>query len=80
MSLRSSAEFIFLSAQVIKVLESRKAITACFHYGFILLNVSLVFFFSIKGINAERKEAKAEKEEAEKYQKLTQDLVSCSVF
>lgn len=37
-------------------------------------------FFSIKGINAERKEAKAEKEEAEKYQKLTQDLVSCSVF
>lgn len=46
---------------------------------FILLNVSL-FFFSIKGINAERKEAKAEKEEAEKYQKLTQDLVSCSVF
>lgn len=79
MSLRSSAEFIFLSAQVIKVLESRKVIAACFHYGFILLNVSL-FFFSIKGINAERKEAKAEKEEAEKYQKLTQDLVSCSVF
>ena len=37
-------------------------------------------FFSIKGINAERKEAKAEKEEAEKYQKLTQDLVSCLVI
>jgi len=28
-----------------------------------------------KGINAERKEAKKEKEEAEKYQKLTQDLL-----
>eukprot|EP00112_Aurelia_sp_Birch-Aquarium-sp1_P012291 Seg2586.6 transcript_id=Seg2586.6/GoldUCD/mRNA.D3Y31 product="Structural maintenance of chromosomes protein 1A" protein_id=Seg2586.6/GoldUCD/D3Y31 len=27
-----------------------------------------------KGVNAERKEARAEKEEAEKYQKLTQDL------
>lgn len=32
-----------------------------------------------KGINAERKEAKAEKEEAEKYQKLTQDLVDAKL-
>lgn len=47
---------------------------------FYIIECQSGFFFSIKGINAERKEAKAEKEEAEKYQKLTQDLVSCSVF
>ena len=29
-----------------------------------------------QGITAEKREAKAEKEEAEKYQKLTQELVS----
>ena len=33
-------------------------------------------FYSAQGINAEKKEAKAEKEEAEKYQKLRNDLVS----
>jgi len=30
-----------------------------------------------QGINAEKKEARAEKEEAEKYQQLQQELVCC---
>lgn len=38
------------------------------------VNFSIVLFSS-KGINAEKKEAKAEKDEADKYQKLEQDLV-----
>lgn len=33
-----------------------------------------------KGIAAERKEAKLEKEEAEKYQRLKEDLVHCIMF
>lgn len=33
-----------------------------------------------KGIAAERKEAKLEKEEAEKYQRLKEDLVCCIMF
>lgn len=33
-----------------------------------------------KGIAAERKEAKLEKEEAEKYQRLKEDLVRCMMF
>ena len=35
---------------------------------------------TLQGINAEKKEAKAEKDEAEKYQKLEQDLVKTLSF
>lgn len=33
-----------------------------------------------KGINAERKEARLEKEEADKYARLKDDLVSCYCY
>ena len=66
--------------------HKKKLISATTRKGYIqqyfyLLEISVKFLnFAVKGIAMEKKEARAEKEEAEKYQKLQDDLVSLLVY
>lgn len=48
-------------------------------FGFFILNAK-IYFNARQGIAAEKKEAKAEKEEADKYQKLIKEVVSSGPF